>query len=110
YVDLFPNASNSYQVDANQIKNNLILTSLPDGVPEEGAFLTFSEVMQLPAGWRLSGNVSDQNHEVLLKGALFILNERDQEVFSIPVPDVFELNNPSMGVHNDGNWEHTYKV
>lgn len=110
YKHFFDQADNSFSIGPDQVKNNLVLTAFPGGFPQEAAFLAYTEGIRLPDGWTLHCNNAPVAGETITGGSLSIVDENGQTVFVIPVPDVFEQNNPSQTIHPDGRWEKAFRV
>lgn len=109
YHDIMPGIDNEFEVQHDQIKNGLIVNQLPAGIGA-GEHLGYSETLRLPAGWNLVANGQIVNGSVIATAGISIVDAQGSQQLAVPVPDVFEQNNPGINIHPDGNWEVTYKV
>jgi hypothetical protein len=107
---LFANGTSEYLVGNGELKNNLILTSLPSNIPTQSEFVTFTESLTLPTGWKLIGEGEEINSERIIGSGIGIFNEENELVYQIPVPDVYEEMQPENAIYADGNWRASYKV
>ncbi|GEM_PF-888795 len=109
YEDLVSGIHNMFEVQHDLIKNNVIVEALPGNVAGS-EFIGYSETLELPAGWKLMANNGIVEETMVANGGLIIVNEQNAMEFVIPVPDVYEQNNPSANIHPDGDWDFTYKI
>jgi len=110
YSNIFTGADNVFRTAPDQVKNNLVLAALPSGISQDVAFLAYTEEIRVPDGWNLRSQKEVISAETVVAGPLTIVNEHGLVVFVIPVPDVFEQNDPAESVHADGRWEQAFRV
>ena len=108
--DVFENASSEYIIGNGELKNNIILEELPQNIPSQTEYLTFTETLNLPIGWKLIGEGEELNSKSIIGTGIGIFNENNELVYQIPVPDVYEKMQPENAIHADGNWRATYQI
>lgn len=98
-----------FAVEWDMVKHNVLLNQLPANLPQSG-YMAFGDAIELPAGWSLEANGKAVDGATVAKGGLFMRNAEDEGALSIPIPDVYERNDPSQTIHPDGAWPISYYV
>lgn len=107
---LFSIAQSEYIVGNGNLKNNLILEKLPSNIPAGAEYITFTETLRMPQGWKLVGEGEEIASKKIIGSGVGIFNSNNELIYQIPVPDVYESLNPENAIHADGNWRASYQI
>ncbi|MDC1221450.1 T9SS type A sorting domain-containing protein [Salibacteraceae bacterium] len=107
---LFSIAQSEYIVGNGELKNNLILEELPSNIPAGAEYITFTETLRMPQGWKLVGEGEEITSKKIIGSGVGIFNSNNELMYQIPVPDVYEELHPDNAIYADGNWRASYQI
>lgn len=100
-----------YLVGKEEVKQQFVLNQLPAGAAASGSqYFSMTEELSLPIGWTMRADGQTITGSQSAQGALSIYNDQGSLVQMIPVPEVFEQNNPSQILHPDGRMDQSFFV
>ncbi len=89
----FESAACEFVIDADLLKQNIILNSLPEEVVGKTGFLAFSEYIELPEGWAIHANGKPVKNGMNTDASLFVIDADGNPAYAFPVPRVYEMSN-----------------
>ncbi len=97
YTDVNGGVQDVYQILNGEVKNDLRLSTAPNGQASAGTYYGFREKLVLPSGWSLKAAVQESDPKT--NHGIFILDAENEPKLMIPSPIVHDAN----GLNNNGS-------